>query len=275
MADSLIGAVNSSSLPQTTKDLLVNFLNGLDTTSVAVNVVPVAGTTLLVGVDASGNYSGALVESSSQVSDANVAIGTLSTSLTLPAHVGLFSEGLPSVSTPTAANSYLLGLISAVPEQQSLTNAVNQLYQASPTTAVTNLDLTEKQSLTNAVNQLYQANPTINVAANVVTLTDSSIPPGSQSITLTSHNQSEIMGVNIGQLHSGTTVILDNVSNAVIVGSGSVQVKGSTPSTVIGDAGNQLITAGAGNDTLVGGGGSDTLVGGQAMIPLVLTQWVM
>ena len=60
------------------------------------------------------------------------------------------------------------------------------------------------------------------------------------------------------------TVTLNGAAGALIVGNGSLVIEGDIGATVIGDAGNQIITGGLGADTIIGGAGEDTIFGGQS-----------
>ncbi len=246
MADSITGGISASTtLSQTTKDILNSVIAGITGTGTTPSVVSVSGTSVVSGVDANNNYKGVLVESTSQVTG-TVIIGTNHSDVILPAHVGLTSQGLATAVTADVANTYLLGLIAAALPSDSTNSAV----------------IAQRASLTTAVNQILEANPTTTSAVNVVNVTDSTAVGSKQNIVISSNNTSDILAINIAAVRNGNTLVLDNVSSAVIVGSGTVQVSGTAPAIVIGDSANQLIIGGTGSDTLVGGGGSDTLVGG-------------
>jgi Ca2+-binding RTX toxin-like protein len=176
-----------------------------------------------------------------------VIIGTSNNDVILPANVGLTSQGLATAVTDDIASTYLLALIAA----------------ALPSTS-TNPDVIEqRQSLTTAVNQILSANPNTTSAVNVINVIDSTtVGSAPQNIVINSNNISDILAINMSAVRDGNTLVLGDVSSAVIVGSGTVQVSGTTPAIVIGDSADQLIIGGTGSDTLVGGGGSDTLVGG-------------
>jgi Ca2+-binding RTX toxin-like protein len=244
-SDSLIGGTSTDSaqgLSQTTIDILNNVL--ADTQESSVQKTTVGGAAVVTGLGADNTPQGVLVESNATVTGTFV-VGTSNSAVDLPAHVGLTSEGLATVVTPQEANTYLLGLIA----------------QALPSDSTNSAVIAERASLTTAVNQLLKANLNTTSAVNVVNVTDSTTTTGND-IHITSNNTSDILAINMTAVHNGNTLVLGNVSSAVIIGSGAVQVSGTTSAIVIGDSGNQLITGGTGSDTLVGGGGSDTLVGG-------------
>ena len=246
MADSITGGISASTtLSQTTKDILNSVIAGITGTGTTPSVVSVSGTSVVSGVDANNNYQGVIVQSTAPVTG-TVIIGTSNNDVILPANVGLTSQGLAAVVTADVANTYLLGLIAAALPSNSTNSAV----------------IAQRAALTTAVNQLLEANPNTTSAVNVVNVTDSTAVGSKQNIVISSNNTSDILAINIAAVRNGNTLVLDNVSSAVIVGSGAVQVSGTAPAIVIGDSSNQMITGGTGSDTLVGGGGSDTLVGG-------------
>jgi len=247
MADSITGGIDSNAtLSQTTQDILNAVINDITGTDTVVSVVSVDGTQVVSGIDANDNYQGVIVESTAPVTG-TVIIGTSNNDVILPAHVGLTSQGLATAVTADVANTYLLDLIAA----------------ALPSTS-TNPDVIElRQSLTTAVNQILSANPNTTSAVNVINVIDSTtVGSAPQNIVINSNNASDILAINMSGVRDGNILVLGDVSSAVIVGSGTVQVSGTTPAIVIGDSSNQMITGGTGSDTLVGGGGSDTLVGG-------------
>ena len=248
MADSITGGIDSAAtLSQTTKDILKNVITGITGTGTVPSVVSVSGTSVVSGVDVNNNYQGVIVHSEAPVIG-TVIIGTSNNSVILPAHVGLTSQGLAAPVTADVANTYLLGLINA----------------ALPA-ASTNPDVIEqRQSLTTAVNQILENSSTTTSAVNVINVIDSTeVGSGPQNIVINSNNTSDILAINMSAIRDGNTLVLGNVTSAVIVGSGTVKVgSGTTSAIVIGDSADQLIIGGTGSDTLVGGGGSDTLVGG-------------
>ena len=248
MADSLTGGIDSdATLSQTTKDILKSVLTQITGTGTTTSVVSVSGTSVVSGVDANNNYQGVIVQSTAPVTG-TVIIGTSNNDVILPAHVGLTSQGLATAVTADAANTYLLDLIAT----------------ALPSTSTNPVVIEQRQSLTTAVNQLLKANPNTTSAVNVINVIDSTeVGSGPQNIVINSNNASDILAINMSAIRDGNTLVLGNVSSAVIVGSGTVQVgSGTTSAIVIGDSADQLIIGGTGSDTLVGGGGSDTLVGG-------------
>ncbi|MFI3221535.1 MAG: hypothetical protein QX191_00715 [Methylococcaceae bacterium] len=247
MADSLTGGINSdATLSQTTKDIINSVIAEITGTGTVPSVVTVDGTSVVSGVDANNHYQGVIVQSDAPVTG-TVIIGTSNNDVILPANVGLTSQGLATAVTADVANTYLLDLIAA----------------ALPSTSTNPEVITQRAALTTAVNQILSANPNTTSAVNVINVIDSTtVGSAPQNIVINSNNASDILAINMSGVRDGNTLVLGDVSSAVIVGSGTVQVSGTTPAIVIGDSSNQMITGGTGSDTLVGGGGSDTLVGG-------------
>jgi hypothetical protein len=70
--------------------------------------------------------------------------------------------------------------------------------------------------------------------------------------------QSEAFVIDLHALPGGSTVQLDNIEFASIIGSATV-TGGSGDNHAIGDDAAQFISLGVGNDTLYGGGGNDTV----------------
>lgn len=244
-ADSLIGGTSvTDTLSQTTKDIINTVLAD---THGPVQTTTTGGTTVVQGLGANNEVQGVLVEAHAPV------VGTFSTgvfnaNVDLPANIGLTFEGPSSVVSSAAANTYLAGLIA----------------EALPSTSSDPVVIAERAALMNAVNILSQSQ--VDRVVRVINVTDSTANGSTpHDINIVSNNTAsnhEIIAVNLSAVHNGNTLVLGNVSSAVIVGAGSVRVSGNAPSIVIGDNSNQLITGGTGADTLVGGGGSDTLVGG-------------
>jgi len=255
-ADSLIGGTSVTSTLIPTTLAIINAV--LVDTHGAVQTTTVGGATVVTGIGATNNPQGVLVESAAPVTG-TVVIGTTNSNIVLPAHVGLTSEGLVTQSTPTQAQTYLLGLIAeALPA-----NSTN------PAVIAANTSLT--QAVNQAIAQAHTSNPNATNAVNVINVTDSTTTGSApQNIVITSNNISDILAINMSAVRNGNTVLLGNanstgVVNAVIIGPGHVAVNSNAPTLIIGDAGNQVFQGGTGQDTLVGGGGSDTLVGGSGI----------
>lgn len=242
-SDSLIGGI--------VKDLSLSTVVILDKTladSQGSTIVKstVDGALLITALNGDNNPQGALIESGSAVAG-TLVIGSLNSQVDLPSNVGLTSKGLAGIVSANEANNYLLDLIAA----------------ALPSDSTNSVVIEERAALTNAVNQILKESPNTDSTVNFVSVTDStSADSGPKDIIINSNNISDIVALNMIAVHDHNTVVLGNVSNAVIVGSGTVRVSGTNDTLVIGDNANQKLIGGSGSDTLVGGGGSDTLVGG-------------
>ena len=241
-ADSLIGGIINDLSLSTIIILDKTLADSQESTIVKSNV---DGALLITALNGDNNPQGALIESGSAVAG-TLVIGSLNSQVDLPSNVGLTSAGLAGIVSANEANKYLLGLIAnALPD--STNSAV----------------IKEKAALTNAVNQILKESPDTDSTVNLVTVTDStSADSGPKDIIINSNNISDIVALNMIAVHDHNTVVLGDVSNAVIIGSGTVRVSGTQDTLVIGDNANQKLIGGSGSDTLVGGGGSDTLVGG-------------
>lgn len=247
-ADSLIGGA-SGTLSETTKGILDSVLND---THGPVQTTNVGGATVVQGLGANNETQGALVESNAPVTG-TLTNGNFVANVNLPANVGLAFEGLNQLVNGTSVSNYLGGLIDqALPQNFVNTNPVALEF---------------RNSLDRAVETVLQGTGASNVV-RVVTVTDSSVnnsAPQNVQITGTtgSAGSSEVVALNMTNVHPQNTVVLENIDRTVIVGQGSVRVSGNTSSTLVGDNSNQNFTGGGGGDTLVGGGGFDTLTGGQ------------
>lgn len=254
MADSLTGAVQGSDvLVPSTKDILTGVISGIDTTRGEVNVEQVGSTTLVQGNTSDGQTVAALVPSTSEFSG-TINNGNFVANVSTPAGTGLTLQGPAETTNSSGAQTYFNTLIdSALPSTSTDTSVQEQ-----------------RTSLQNAVNLvstgLGEGQSTVVRVVNVIDNTGGNANSG--TVVINGENGAgtgglhNVLAVNTQGLGQNQTLALQGVSNAVIVGSGSVQVAGNTGSVVVGDNANQSIAGGAGSDTLVGGGGSDTLVGG-------------
>ena len=94
------------------------------------------------------------------------------------------------------------------------------------------------------------------------------ITPGDDSaagvgnLVLSGSSANETVVINMYGVNAGRIVEIQDFNSTVLLGGGTVNVKGVAGAFVTGDDANQKITGNAGNDTLIGGGGSDVLTGG-------------
>ncbi|MGZ5014424.1 MAG: hypothetical protein ACXV8U_01445 [Methylobacter sp.] len=252
MADSLVGAVQDSSLGQSTKDILTTVLTNIDTTNTPTSVTSVGGTTLVQGNAADGQFVSALVPSTSSV-NGTVNSGNFVADVTLPAGTGLLLQGLADTTNASGAGTYFNTLINS----------------ALPSTSTDSTVIDQRTSLQNAVSIVTNGSGDgQNVTVRLVNVVDNTSHSGTGEVVINGQGSgstpglTNIVAVNTTGLSSNQTLVLENIPRSVIVGSGSVELRGNTGGLVVGDNSNQRIVGGAGADTLVGGGGSDTLVGG-------------
>jgi Ca2+-binding RTX toxin-like protein len=249
MADSLIGAVQESSLGQGTKDILTTVLSNIDTTNTAASVTDVGGTSLVQGNTTDGQFVSALVPSTSPV-NGTVNSGNFVADVALPVGTGLLLQGLADTTNASGAETYFNTLINS----------------SLPSTSTDSAVIDQRTSLQNAASIVTNGSGDgQNVTVRLVNIIDNTSHSGTGEVVINgqgSGSLTNIVAVNTTGLSSNQTLVLENIPRSVIVGSGSVELRGNTGSLVIGDNANQRIVGGTGADTLVGGGGSDTLVGG-------------
>ena len=76
------------------------------------------------------------------------------------------------------------------------------------------------------------------------------------------NTQTDLAVLNLNAMQSATTVQVNNLSNVLVMGAGTVTNAGTKAMNLIGDTSNQTLMGGPGNDFIGGGGGVDTLTGG-------------
>ena len=76
------------------------------------------------------------------------------------------------------------------------------------------------------------------------------------------NTQTDLAVLNLNAMQSATTVQVNNLSNVLVMGAGTVTNAGTKAMNLIGDTSNQALVGGPGNDFIGGGGGVDTLTGG-------------
>lgn len=158
---------------------------------------------------------------------------------TLPANTSITSEG------PATA--------------QSSTDALNTLI-----TAIDNRDSTAETDLIGGARAFLtklSSTTRLDVRTIIPTTTNSSL--GSPIIITGTDGgtQSEAFVIDLRSLPSGSTLQLDNIEFASIMGNATVN-GGAGENYVTGDDASQFISLGAEDDTLYGGGGADTIGSG-------------
>lgn len=241
-ADSIVGAVTTG-LSAQSKDLLTAVVAAINGTA---TVTDVGTSTVVTGVDKSGNSTGALIAkgtgTTGTINDGTVQIGVV-----LPEKVGLNFAGPVKEVSAAAAVTYFKELIAA----------------ALPSTNTTTAVVENRASLENAVS-LASDGQGNSLNVRVIGITNESTTGKSTDTVKLSGSATgnkEVVAINAANLAKEQTLILENLDRVVLVNDAKVQVTGGA-AFVAGDNANQSISGGFGADTLVGGGGNDTLVGG-------------
>ncbi|WP_420405685.1 DUF4347 domain-containing protein [Nisaea sp.] len=176
-----------------------------------------------------GTATGALV--------ANTGNGNIVT-VTLPSGVSLTNSGTAAAQNSATAGTTLTGeIVAREPEVSS-------------------------QSFLNGHGQSFLAKST-GVTLDIRSITFSASDQSAQTIELTGQSSggSEAFVIDTTSLPAGSTLMLDNIEFAAIVGNATV-TGGSGQNYVVGDESVQFISLGTEDDTLAGGGGNDTVGSG-------------
>ena len=102
---------------------------------------------------------------------------------------------------------------------------------------------------------------TVSLDIRTISFSSSGTAPETVQITGQSTSGSEAFVIDTSGLPTGSTVQLDNIEFAAIVGNATV-VGGAGQNYVVGDSGSQFISLGDEDDTLAGGAGADTVGSG-------------
>lgn len=240
-ADSIVGAVTNG-LSSQSKELLTAVVAAISGTA---TIADLGTSTVVTGVDKSGNSTGALISkgaaTTGTINDAVAPMGVV-----LPEKVGLNFAGPAKAVAAAAAVTYFKDLIAS----------------ALPSTDKSAAVVDKRASLESAVS-LASDGQGNSLAVRVIGITnESTTGKSSDTVKLSgTSGTKEVVAVNAANLSKEQTLILENLDRVVLVNDAKVQVSGSS-AFVAGDNANQSISGGFGADTLVGGGGSDTLVGG-------------
>jgi Ca2+-binding RTX toxin-like protein len=74
--------------------------------------------------------------------------------------------------------------------------------------------------------------------------------------------QTDLAAINLNDMQQPPTIKVNNLTNLLVMGPGTVINAASTGMNLIGDMSNQSLVGGPANDFLSGGGGIDSLTGG-------------
>jgi len=249
-SDSIVGAVTNGLSTQSIELLtaVVAAINGTAT------VTDIGTSTVVTGLDESGNTTGALL-SKGEATSGTINDGSVSLGVVLPENVNMNFAGPTQAVDVEAAMNYFNALIeTALPSSNTSSGAVQK-----------------RESLIDAVELATEGQGKdlavrfVNISSENTTGTTSDTIKLSGSAT----GNKEVLAVMATGLNKDQTLILENLDRVLVVNDAKVQVLGGA-AYVGGDNGNQNITGGSGADTLVGGGGNDTLVGGSGADNFVL-----
>ncbi len=192
-----------------------------------------SGTTTSQRITNNGTSSGSAAIVQNTNNNGNLVTATLPPSTTIS------SEGPTTAQTPTDA----------------LTTLVTSI-QARGSTAETPLVSGARTFL----NKLATTS-TLDVRTIIPTTTSSSLSSPIVITGTSGGSQSEAFVVDLRSLPSGSTLQLDNIEFASVMGSTTV-TGGAGDNYVTGDDNSQFISLGVGDDTLFGGAGADTIGSG-------------
>jgi hypothetical protein len=166
-------------------------------------------------------------------------------------------DTLLTVSLPTGVGLNIAGKSQSL----SLQAASNDITQRIAQKTGSNSSLTQ-EIINHAQNFLATLAADERVTVQAITPSISNNQLLDVPIIITGSNSNsddqQMLIVDAGNLPSGTTIQLDNVAFASIIGAARV-VGGNGENFVVGDNQNQYIVLGTDDDTLFGGGGNDTI----------------
>lgn len=264
-AESLLGGV-ADSLSDSTINLLDQYLT--DTVEGSTELTDLGnGSVLLVGTGANGETQGAVVAGDVAVVT-QVNAGVMQLSIQLPPGVSMVFNGLSELATPEEIEAFIISQID------------DQLPLDSTDPSVLALNSSLKDALSNITNALIDQGIGESVLSIVGFSSNSdSGATGKQILSSLAAEVSnttgetivfdasdaasnEVFALLLSDIQQNDILQLQGVENAMLVGSGTVQVGDDNDINLQGDNRDQHVTGGGGNDTLVGGGGNDTLIGG-------------
>ncbi|SFE46940.1 hypothetical protein [Nitrosomonas sp. Nm166] len=264
-AESLLGGL-ADSISADTINLLDQYL--ADTVEDSTELTELGdGSVLLVGTGANGETQGAVVAGNIAVAT-QINAGVMELAIQLPPGVNIAFEGLSELATPEEIEAFVASQIDdALP-----------LDSTDPSALALNISL--KNALSNITNALINQG----IGESVLTIVSFSGDSGSDAVgkhilgslaaevsnttgetivfDATDAASNEVFALLLGDIQQNDILQLQGVENAMLVGSGTVQVGDDNDVNLQGDNRDQHVTGGGGNDTLVGGGGNDTLIGG-------------
>jgi len=212
---------------------------------------------LIVGSGHDGEVQGVLLPDQANAVRGTMNDGVMFLDLQLPDDIGFTFEGENNI-TPAAVGDFLGDIVDSY-----LPAGINDSYRDSLLNAIEDL-VADLEGLGSSV--VVRFIDFVNARSNA-----SGVPQGAAGAVgaanevifdATTTAGETVFAFNLASLADTEMLVLRNVENAAVVGSGSVRAEGNVGITVSSDSASQSITTGSGNDTLIGGGGSDTLTGG-------------
>lgn len=264
-AESLLGGI-ADSLSDSTINLLDQYLT--DTVEGSTELTDLGnGSVLLVGTGANGETQGAVVAGDVAVVT-QVNAGVMELAIQLPPGVSMVFNGLNELATPEEIEAFIISQID------------DQLPLDSTDPSVLALNSSLKDALSNITNALIDQG----IGESVLSIVSFSGNSGSDAVgkqilgslaaevsnttgetivfDASDAASNEVFALLLNDIQQNDILQLQGVENAILVGSGTVQVGDDNDVNLQGDNRDQHVTGGGGNDTLVGGGGNDTLIGG-------------
>lgn len=264
-AESLLGGIADTVSADTIK-LLDQYLS--DTVGSSVELTELGnGSVLVVGTGADGETQGAVVAGDVAVVT-QVNAGVMELAIQLPPGISMTFEGLSELATPEEIETFItsqiddqLPLASTDPSvaalNSSLKGALNNLINALTDQGIGETILTIVSFAGNSGTESVGKNILSSLAAETLATLGETIV-----FDTTGAASNEVFALLLSDIQQGDILQLKGIENAMLVGSGTVQVGDNNDVNLQGDNRDQHVTGGGGNDTLVGGGGNDTLIGG-------------
>lgn len=242
---------------------------------------PALGITIEAASSGGGGSSGGGSSGGDSGSDTTAATTTTTTTTTDPTTGSTTTTQTQTIQNTSASSTASAPIVqdtnnngnvvtATLPAQTSITSegpATAQSRDDALTTLVSAVDARDSSGETSLISG---AQTFLNRLASTTTLDVRTIIPTTTSTSLSApivitgtaagsgSTQSEAFVIDVRSLPSGSTLQLDNIEFASIIGSATVN-GGSGDNYAIGDDASQFISLGEGDDTLFGGDGDDTI----------------
>ena len=199
--------------------------------------------TVLVAKNNGMNITDILSDGSNSISGVINDSG-MSLSITAPSGVGL------KMQSPSGPGDIING-------STFINNVINA---AIPGNQISSTAMQYKASIQGGLALIGQQSAAASVSATKVFNFTGSV---TQPIQIKENNvHTDLAVLNLNGLQTPPTVQVSNLTNVLVMGSGSVTNTGTQSINLIGDTTKQTLVGGPGNDFISGGGGVDTLTGG-------------